>query len=450
MPTRRLVIWNVENFGSFTHLKKGPDGDCILGTLYAIAQVVLSCNADIFVMQECRRRGRDYLEDLAGYLGDDWSYDYLPGSIRDGVGAIAGFNSLNYISDGNSEGYAVLWRGDDTLSPFAGDGVVKMSRGRDGDPDNDGYINLVSRGSDPEIIWDAPIPAIADDEGYNEQARFPRPSCRAFVNDTDDPVRQERNQRVFQWTLVRHPALIHVTDGDGHVPVVVYHAPNGTNAPFYAGLAAALSAPMGEEIGDPVVFGGDMNLTTQNAFQNTHWNFFFNLHLQNGTAAPGADNDIREFGYRRTQVQYVYPAYSAHDGLIVNGRNYEHPRDILYSRHLTNVQARVVDVLDQLQDEDSDLAQWMFYFPEEDDFNPIADSVAAASAAGAPARYRLPHVVRTNAALVGQLQAPFAEDADPRQLANRLAAATFYRLFISDHLPLYIQFDVDDEAGGGD
>ncbi|MCK9636016.1 hypothetical protein V3O24_09740 [Methylobacter sp. Wu8] len=468
MPRCKVIIWNVECFGNFNNLKKGPLGsNRIQGTLWAIAQVILAYQADVVVMQEFRAAGAVFLPGLQTYLdagvpGTTWNFDYLPGSIRDTVApalnAVTNIADLDYISTGNSEGYAVFWKGTIPLLPFISpvpSPDVKMSHGMNGVPANQGYINLITESHAYTEVDNAPLPIqlINPPVPPNIPAGFPKPNSDVVGMTSTKRTRSHASvtyrREILQWKDVRRPCIIKIsatTSSTGFIPIIAHHGPNGGMAPLYSVIAASLSPYFFGDGGAgavlPVIYGGDLNTTTQNELywseQNLNW---FNLASATGTYSTAPNTNLIRYGFTRSQTQYEYPAYAAGVGLITTGNNYESPRDILYHRDLTNVTPTgVIDVLADLQNAVSGLSIALFTPPVV--ANPLLTSlnqILADQVAGINSGYWLPDAIKNDAAVLANLSVPFtAAGACP----NILTAAILYRCFITDHLPLAIEFDI--------
>lgn len=432
MATRKVIIWNIEEFGNFTPLKKGPPGELwYLLTLNAIADIVNSQGADVLVIQEFRRSGRRYLPYLSYLLGADqganWNFDYIPGSLVNNV-ADPEADDLGYTVTGNNEGYAVLWNEGAIDQLDAADD--KLSAGENGNPDGAGFISLVLQGR-PVALAPANVP-ITVGAGNFVQAKFPQSSSPPIVGLN----RQSRSGQVYTddnvllLTRVRRPCRVSV----GGNPVVVYHAPNGDVSSFYGALACGAAEQLRNPDGGGAAVGGDFNITT--AVQLAYG--FSNFTGADMTAATAAEDHLPSTdGYQRTMVHYVKKG-SQPPELVTAANTYGSPRDqVFYGNSLMNGDGGVVDVLTELTTANTAMAKALL--------GNLTISMTLDEAIGSQdARYQLPAVVTADQGLVNAIKAPFADNIsdDHRAFANKLAAATFYRLFVSDHLPLWVEFEV--------
>src|SRR5262249_3910275 len=125
-----ILIWNIEDFGRLTALKRGPDGTRRYATLAAVAQILRLAKADILVIQEFRKNGQSDLARLqyllSSYCGYGFKYDYIPGAVKaakENERNITSPDDLAYSGFKGDEGYAVLWKApdegkDDLLQPL--------------------------------------------------------------------------------------------------------------------------------------------------------------------------------------------------------------------------------------------------------------------------------------------------------------------------------------------
>ena len=421
----KIISWNIQKFGAFGKLKTGPDdAPWVNGTLAAIACIVNSYNADILVIQEFRQAGAQNLPALQKFLeasGDTWSFDYVKGAFSQTKGSlIKGSANLEYTGKANSEGYAVLWK-DGLLAAFTD---VKMSTGQNGVGSKPGYINLVLAGSAPRYDFFAEVEIFADGKGYGNDTRFPVPGSRKVVFDLFTP---DINKNVLRFENARRPCVIKVVSPqDGTVPVLIYHAPASAPASLYGSWACALAAQVGADSTTNVVLGGDFNLTTQSQF-NTMLTLYNGLKLNNGTASKTRGN---EFGFTRSQIQYQQP-FVTPVSLVDDDSIYEHPRDVMFYRNtIKKPTSGVIDVVYDLQVSANAMTKAVI--------NNSYVRTAISGVQGATDKdYQFPDVVLQDKDLMSAITAPFYGRS--KAFGSTLAAAVFYRCFVSDHLPVYCQ-----------
>jgi hypothetical protein len=108
MPTVRIMVWNVQNFGDAVPAKGNHVPLCNF-----IAYIVAQEDADILVMQELRMSGLAYLGQLNAALSNattggpgNWYYDYVRSALR--VNPPQNSADTEWDLD-HYEGYAVFW-----------------------------------------------------------------------------------------------------------------------------------------------------------------------------------------------------------------------------------------------------------------------------------------------------------------------------------------------------
>jgi len=419
MANLGVVIWNIEKFGAFSAWKAGADGSRIDGTLAAIALIVNENEASILIIQEYRRNGEDNLKALCKHLGGGWSYDYLPGAFNT-TGKIQSFNDLQYSGESRTEGYAVLWNGD-ILQPFSGPSDTKMSRGRNGDPNAPGYINLVAAGAGPSINSAKEYVILPDGKGFSATAEFP-------ISAKGPTAVQGHTPGMLRVDVARRASIIRVKGAAGYVPVIAYHAPAAAPRSLYGALCCALIREVGADTNKKVIVGGDFNLTKLPDFVSVRQRYQGDLVCINGTKTdkPPLDDE-----FAASQIQYE-GTFQQKGQLLGPGDIYEHARDIFFYRNgMAVAQSNVIDVVRILRSLDSSLTEKMLTNKS------VINSVT--SAAKATDGTALPQIVLQDPTLMKNLLSPFTGGL--LSFSTPLSSAVFYRCFISDHLPLYCKFD---------
>ena len=109
MPTLRVMVWNVQNFGDAVPAKGNYAPLCNF-----IAYVVGNEDVDVLVMQEVRQGGIAHLETIITALdartGGDWYYDFIPGALSVDPNATDPSAPDHTAMDmDHHEGYAVFW-----------------------------------------------------------------------------------------------------------------------------------------------------------------------------------------------------------------------------------------------------------------------------------------------------------------------------------------------------
>jgi hypothetical protein len=380
MATIRVLMWNIERFGAFDKWKKGPDDTWIDGTLSAMALVLKHRQTDVLVIQEFRKAGEKYLKRLLKHLGLGWSYDYLPGAFKQdtkGAGDINGFDTLQYSGQSQTEGYAVVWKGD-VLAAFSKS--ARMSNG--------GFINLVLKGSAPGYDFKKDIKIFPNGKGFNGDTQFPISKGATLVAGDDALVAsltpvlektrlQEKlkssssssssnnsssdpNEKVLRFDVARRASIVNIKVSTGSnpatVPMIVYHAPAAAPSSIYGVMACALVAEVGASNQSAFVFGGDLNLTDKSHFATARLLYETVLKCTIGTTQG---TRLDEGGFTRSQIQFK-GAFSKASQFVKPDAVWEHARDILFHRGLKVTESGVYDVVQELRNPSSELAEDIF------------------------------------------------------------------------------------------
>lgn len=241
MPNITAVVWNIQTFGDTMEARRG--------TAYAplccfIGRVLAELNADVFVLMELRSGGRPYLPTLLAVLNfllnNGWQYDYIPGSIVEGVQGIPqAANNLGFTQMGHSEGYAVFWRNDANKFTMRPASRTRLS----GHPiANQSYINLVFEGRTPANV-DAQTEILT---APNFNPLNNNPNLWGNLGFTQNSPMAEL--RPLRWDKVRRPCycVLDLAAGgarrDQLLPIVVYHAPSPTGSMRFPGTFIGVQA----------------------------------------------------------------------------------------------------------------------------------------------------------------------------------------------------------------
>ncbi len=272
MPTN-VLLWNVEQFGA----KFANNAQARYFRTAMMAAVVLDAQVDVVVLQEVRSRAFVQLQELINALeaigtgmNYHWNFDWLPGSIT-GTNSPLGVPTqaqLAFCPQGNSEGYAVVYRTDHTVGNQRPLAVVEQTHSY-GEGGNGGnmelenlghYIEIVSMGQRPQYHIDQQITVNFDFDidhlDLNFPLNFPHHRNAPTIVAGDDAD----NDANFPRGLTRRPCAIYLNAKGGgtykivcqHSPVQRYSAQIGTQMTF--GSAQLLNAPNGHGL------GGDFNL----------------------------------------------------------------------------------------------------------------------------------------------------------------------------------------------
>lgn len=407
------MIWNIEVFGNYPNFRED------MAVLEFTAQLMVRHQVDILVVQGMRQAGRNllpsFVQALAQATGNRWSFDWLPGAIvTDAAPGAVTADDLGFVQRANNEGYCVVWR-NNTLSPvqnaLSANGHMSLA------------VNAVARQESdrqtPEIV--------AANPRAPHPAEFPAPSPPQAGQ-----ARGAHPSYSLRWKNVRRPAYV-LAATPTPTYIVAYHAPVSGYGPVYGALASGLIDLVQDVQTYPaVVVGGDFNII--DAF-DLEEGFKTLLEVDPWQAPPGANmvaGSLNAHGdYTRSMVRF---SVNGQGRALLNPNQprlcYGNPRDeVFYRLPAGSYQASgVIDVLADLMTPGGLTAQIQ-------GIRPIQAAVNNAIANG-----RLPGIVQANAALMLSLQQVFAAQ-NPAPFASKLAAAVFYKVFISDHLPVFIQFN---------
>jgi hypothetical protein len=244
MPKIRVMAWNIQNFGTGSHTYgyyKGDDSYLLVEFLNA---VVKHFQIDIFAIMEVSPNANASLDNLMfslnrGLNPKDWCYDYVKGSVEEKL-EVKAANAINSPDDLNwgsssvatrSEGYAVFWRNSQAARFKMLKASQDMSFGTSWvqgyappyRPDHALSLNL--KGRDFRLI--DPPPYVSVEYSF----KITKPN-ETWIDSLYPDVSKYVNPYIPRWQTVRRPAycLIEVQSGGGErqkiCPIMVYHAPS--------------------------------------------------------------------------------------------------------------------------------------------------------------------------------------------------------------------------------
>jgi hypothetical protein len=469
----RFVSWNIENYGNgIVKQLRGPG----VGRLNEfIAAVVATQQVDILGIMEVWPIGVTPLNHLlrcirAATQNDEWCYDVVKGCVANGVavgeGNIVGSGSLQWQSGQfapRREGYAFFWDN--------GSAEFNMVRSRINMSEGTRYIGNVG-----------PVPGHAVSLSLRGRQTQPRvaspyieavggidPPNGAFGNWEDSYYPESSNYNAFQvyYDQARRPAYVIVDMRDGAndqenlMPLMIYHTP-AANLPakvgtFMGGMAQELYAihtrdgfgawQAGLMAQDNALAAGDYNARVDKA--STWNNCYKGFHLgYGGTRDSGANMTpmYTNAAPRRTVVQ-------TNDGFANTGNPinsatpadfYRAPIDEMFERtpNATHSYRRVL--IPELVRQGQPLAG-----------NPVSNFVRSINYAianhdvatgaignGGPMRgANDPYYPLLAPTIINDWQ-DFRAGITQGYMPDARSAALFYRTFISDHLPLLIDYEV--------
>ncbi len=264
MPTN-VLLWNVEEFGArFSDNVNARDFRTAM-----MAAIILDAEAQVVVLQEVRKGAFTDLQELVAALemvgaGTNfrWNFDWLPGSITgtNSPGGIPTQAELDFCSQGNYEGYAVVYRTDLTPRPLAATPQAQSygEGGHDNFVVEGNYIEIVSMGQTPQYNV---LRYLAVDFDFNNinptfPLNFPlhRDAPNLVLND------DTKNNGMFPRGLTRRPCVIYLNSaGGGAHTIVCLHSPAQSYSARIATQMAFGSAQF-VQAQNGVGLGGDFNL----------------------------------------------------------------------------------------------------------------------------------------------------------------------------------------------
>lgn len=256
-----VLVWNIKTFGN--RLVGDPNGISITHNL--IAAMILDLDADVVLIQELRTAGVGWLANLCDLLGPSWKFDWVKGGITAGI-VPSRITFADTAFAYNSEGYAVLWRGNVLAPvitlPHRSAGVGNTNRhARDGNA----FIDLCLRGYAIDVMDQLAEPTIRQDPVARVSAQvsgYPT-HCGAASSSRirRGVVTWKHDGDVQVQHGSRRAAYVSVQVGPNRFDVVTYHGPNADHATLY-GPIIALNAVTANH--DQKVVAGDFNTNVTN------------------------------------------------------------------------------------------------------------------------------------------------------------------------------------------
>lgn len=398
-----VVIWNVETYGSNITAR----GD-YSGVNEYIIELMLFFEADVFVMEEFKPEGVRYLYDLPEKLQartkEVWVADFIEGAL---AGTKPGYIKLGWGS--NIEGYALIGKIDALNNMPKG-----LSNGIEVDFKNYKFMTLAEKGADPKIdpsskyVISAPV-NLPDDPSKTTVLGFPTSSTGAITPaplkpsprlDVDYAKRYEQQvAAVMQEEYARRPCIVSVKPEDNPTWIVTYHSPVADPASLYAAMLCGLTEHVVcKDSYERLVVGGDFNMVGADTRKLGFYNF-----KNFGLAALGGLDKKSTVHYDKGEAK------------ILN-----HARDQIFARGCGNVMGGVFDkIVTDITD---------------NQFNKAILNNAAIEAmvkANKPDGF-----TAASQAIYDKLVNCFTT----KRFDSKVSAAMLFRGYISDHLPLTIEF----------
>lgn len=427
MGNMRVIVWNLQTFGDFTC----PNRNRVVCDF--VAHVAGIKQANVIVIQELTFEGQHDLAMMQSYLrsatGADWEYDWLPGAIKNGTNPakVLDFDDLAFTGAAHNEGYGVLFKIDPYTSIPALTPFPKPGMSRKGYKGKDPFISLVTHGAQiiPNVRYAMPLTPATSYVRSPLPFAIPTP---APIFDPD-PTRRHNQSGIdgaLSYDSVRRPCWVQLNTGAAPVQLVVYHAPVSYDGSYNGtGVCGLIEQVQDLATFPDVIVAGDFNNITPNHLQNGFENFI-QAGLSYGTGDPtnGFERSVPRFtvnNWGATLLQATDPQTDF----------YGNPRDQLLYRFtspgLTINTSEVIDVMSLLLTSDSELSEFV---KNSSNIRNFIDRNLSA----------LPAVVQGSASIMNDLRA-ICTPTSPTPFPDHRTAATFFRVFITDHFPVFIDFD---------
>jgi hypothetical protein len=478
MPQIRYMSWNIQDFGQGTAKYSQLKGANSVWLAEFIARMAVRAQIDVIGIMEVKPTAQPHLDSVLFALNNrmgvtDWCYDYVKGSVGITNALIDSPAKTTWRSGQISprqEGYAFFWRN--------GSANFRMMEAQYGM--SEGGRNQV--GYNPAYV---PGNAVSlsllgrDSQPHGHGNGFPRPTSNfnpaaigpfvgAYYPDTSKGI----GSWVVYWDNVRRPAYVvlylqGIGGGDANraVPLMLYHAPsNATLANlgvFLGGLAAELYALPGIVNNQPTgalfhpsksIASGDYNARVDGAYNyaDCYYTFYkpFAAVTLNGNPAGGQNgtpcyDNTNPVATTVQLNQFVAGRFTGPPITSANNNNYTFSSiDDMFHRGITlHAPGRcyVWDLLQDVRGVNANIAAGIqAYFAG---VNGIANGAAGISANTGPHDVNNIPLYKFFNSGVNDWNT-FITDLNAGRFTTARGAAEFVRMFVSDHLPLVIEFDV--------
>ncbi len=415
------VVWNLEEFGArlgtFSEQGNLEHIRCLL-----IVNLMTATDADVVVIQELRFDGILLLKKLGRLLGSSSHFDWLPGA-QVSSGQLADYSQLGFVPSANSEGYGVVWYSNaldplqDSLMSAGLDTLdtIKASKKRKH------YIELSAEGKKLKFDKPTTVPIYFDTASKSEAVGFPHSTCpQAFDNSKWLRTRttETTNDTIQQEVGSRRPCLVqmHVSNSRT-VPLVVYHAPVGANSSrsyIYGTLIGCSVDPL--QVAD-CVYAGDFNVVSD-------------------TYQEMLSTYMPSIGYNKVAFnQSMVHVFKRGGGFRTGQEVYGSARDVAFIKAPKGTEPTPI-TSDALSDDIiSQTGGMRATFLDKTNMATLKKAIFPALLAEKKKGWTQQVVDVANAYLAGNTGNNFPHGAD-----QYTAAAIMYTTFVSDHLPLLIQY----------
>lgn len=489
MPTVRVAIWNIQNYGAGDPTRKWAANSDLRNEFIALA--VRQLNVQVLFIQEVSVNALGSLQNLATKLNvggvTDWAVSFCGSAVTSQAqNPPANAGEMSFQTDGRSEGYAVCWRTNLLGTYSVVNGANQIAEVHPpitnaGNPNAPATtpLNLVTTGRPVGrvgvYVQQGGKRKVQADE-INAVGGYLRPNLLPYGEDNqlmlawpqlDFPTTSTMNPEQLTWPKVRRPAFIVLnlnTGGNPDVslmPVIAYHAPSNRNKAGWGALLSGLSRELyvvdGVDVNndpDPAnsvsmrrtVLGGDFNYAVPDGWFPAEYGYFTKTlaRSEKGGAACRYAPPDNVGAARLTTVQL----FDTDNQTPITSANlnayYRYPIDLIFFRGFPANQStgRRVNIPDILLNNGGPYAAVLNLFDAH--LNALVLGLAGPNQRMDPGNTG-PQEWVNNAwkpMLCGNYGGTFLNwntflnNLNNGQLNNARRTAEFYQIFISDHLPV--------------
>jgi hypothetical protein len=473
MPSFNVAIWNIQNFGADSPDHRGTNSRLQAGVIQVfVRQWDLDVLAILEVLPGALPALRTLLETLNQGLpngDDDWCFDWVKGSIANGVDSPHNADELTWEGGPAAprrEGYAIFWRANRAafnMVPAFRDLSEGAWRSGRWDPlnGNGHFVELILKGR--PFVW-------YDDSHWGTDGAYNPATSALFPLDNTGAVLPTWPNLDFPWVSVgrfseprrdqsRRPALmladLHNGGNDAArlCPIIPFHAPSNANRAQMGTILASLARecnvchslllngrqnPAGFVHNAKFIAGGDYNVNARHG-QDADWYVLFTNAYSNLTNSGNAATSVLDLtDPAKTTVQIRLPSHGHYSGASIETNNPDDYKftsiDQAFYRNLVAHGAGIYNFMEAIMENNTP------YRASIRAYGPMFDRIIRQSGRR-PDRDLGPEgpvfpvygVNFTN-------WTDFYRDVNRGRFTTARSAAEFLRIFISDHLPLVLPF----------
>lgn len=419
MPTQyKAMAWNIETMGDYY-------GD--LGTYQRsavamfVASLISNFDVDVLVIQELKQNGIPMLNQIVANLGRGWTCTYLPAGIVSGDDsaadvALSTSTSAVFNAIDCNEGYGLIYNNKLKIHT-SWDGknlpISLCKLGTDFNRNTSNEVQITPIGTD--CSKDVLFPSAAGGT-HNIYSAVPAPKTNGLAING-----------------VRRPCRVDLGNTTTTVSFIVYHCPKSNNgSALGANCTALLQEVRAADVFPNVIVAGDYNFTDNKVINNQLYKTLGISSPQMGFT-PGTAKNLDKPKYSPSMVHFTTSGKYE----IVN------PRDVLFYRltpAIKKLNSGVLDIPsmlipDPLEQENtfssdvisnsSDFVNIVFNIKKKNNY---PDKIRRAfQSAGVKNTSNLKNLFSDN---------------DKVTEFDENTAALFYLAFVSDHLPVFIEFEI--------